>query len=210
MGNSFLFRAAIFSIGVLYAQQELEQRYPRYQLRPLDVLIITFSATPEFDQTVTVQPDGYIALRGAGDLHVQSKSVPEVKTLLGDVYKKILHEPVINVELKEFEKPYFIAGGEFGKPGKYELRGDTTVAEAVAIAGGYTDRAKHSQILVFRRVPNGWLEAKRVDIKAMMNRQNLSEDIQVRSGDLIFVPKSVFSKVRQFIPSSGFSIPGVP
>src|ERR1700739_1115125 len=45
-------------------------RYPRYMLGADDVLDITFEFTPEFNQTVTVQPDGYITLRGAGDLHV--------------------------------------------------------------------------------------------------------------------------------------------
>lgn len=209
MGKRILLLAATITVGLLCGQQGLEERYPRYLLRSSDVLAMTFPATPEFDQTVTVQPDGYIALRGAGDLYVQGKSVPEVSTLLQGIYSKFLHEPVINIELKDFEKPYFIAGGEFGRPGKYELRGDTTVAEAVAIAGGYTDRAKHSELLVFRRVPDGWLEAKRLDIKAMMNQRNLSEDMHLRSGDLIFMPKNKLSKIRQFIPSTGLSLPGM-
>jgi len=46
------------------------QRYPRYLLRESDVLQITFPLTPDFDQTVTIQPDGFINLRGVGDMYI--------------------------------------------------------------------------------------------------------------------------------------------
>jgi protein involved in polysaccharide export with SLBB domain len=182
------------------------ERNPRYLLRPTDVLQISFPITPEFDQSVTVQPDGYISLRGIGDLHIAGKSLPELSDLLHMSYGAFLHDPVINIELKDFEKPYFTAGGQFGRPGKYELRGDTTVAEAVAMAGGFTDAAKHSEVLVFHQVPGGWEEAKRLNVKEMMAKGNLSEDMHVRPGDLIYVPKNVLSKIRQFIPNMGMGM----
>jgi polysaccharide biosynthesis/export protein len=182
------------------------ERYPRYLLRASDVLQITFPISPEYDQTVAVQPDGYISLRGVGDLYIAGKSLPELTEALRKTYAQFLHEPIINVELKDFEKPYFIAGGEFGHPGKFELRGDTTVAEAVAIAGGFTDKAKHSEVVLFRRVPGGWAEAKRLDVKQMLANKDLSEDIHLRPGDLIYVPKNTLSKLRQFIPNTGLGM----
>ena len=48
--------------------------------------------------------------------------------------------------LKDFEKPYVLASGEVTRPGKYELRGDLTVSEAVAMAGGLTHEARHTQV----------------------------------------------------------------
>jgi polysaccharide biosynthesis/export protein len=182
------------------------ERSPRYLLRASDVLQITFPISPEYDQTVSVQPDGYISLRGAGDLYIAGKSLPELTEALRKAYGQFLHEPIINVEMKDFEKPYFIAGGEFGRPGKYELRGDTTVAEAVAIAGGFTDKAKHSEVVLFRRAPGGWAEARRLDVKRMLANKDLSEDAHLRPGDLIYVPKNNLSKVRQFIPNTGFGM----
>ena len=179
------------------------ERYPRYLLRATDVLQITFPISPEYDQTVAIQPDGYISLRGVGDLHIEGKSLPELIEALRKTYQQFLHDPIITVELKDFEKPYFIAGGEFGHPGKFELRGDTTVAEAVAIAGGFTDKAKHSEVVLFRRAPGGWAEAKRLDVKQMLAHRDLSEDVHLRPGDLIYVPKNAFSKLRQFIPNPG-------
>ena len=185
------------------------QRYPRYLLRPSDVIQLAFPITPEFDQTISVQPDGFISLRGVGDLHIAGKSLPELSEALHKLYGNFLNDPIINIEMKDFEKPYFTAGGEFGKPGKYELRGDTTVAEAVAIAGGFTEKAKHSEVLVFRRVPGGWEAAKRLDVKQMMVKGDLGEDVHLRPGDLIYVPKNKLSKIKDFIPvpGMGFGIP---
>ena len=75
--------------------------------------------------------------------------------------------------LKEFERPYFIVGGEVGKPGKYELRSDTTVAEAVQIAGGLTQQAKHSQVVLFRRVNDDLVETRLLNLKKMLKESSL-------------------------------------
>ena len=173
----------------------------RYRVRPGDVLDLNFSVAVEFNQTVTVQPDGHVTLREIGDLKVDGQTLPELRQKLASVYSKILHDPVISIDLKDFDKPYFTAGGEVGKPGKYDLRGPTTVAEALAIAGGYTAAAKHSQIILFRRVDDNWTEAKKLDVKKMFNTADLSEDLTVRPGDMLFVPKNTLSKIERFIPN---------
>jgi len=180
----------------------LQHRNRRYQLHSSDVLELNFPFTPEFNQAVTVQPDGYITLRGVESIKVDGKTIPELVDLLRTTYAKILHDPVINVELKDFEKPYFIVGGEVGRPGKFDLRGDTSVAQAVAIAGGLRDSAKHSEILLFHRVPDGWVQVKKVNLKKMLKEANLDEDAYLQAGDFLFVPKNAFSKIERFIPTS--------
>lgn len=191
------------------AGSTFDQRYPRYLLRPSDVLDITFPLSPEFNQTVTVQPDGYVNLRLVGDLLIQEKSVAGLTDLLQKAYGKVLNEPIINVELKDFERPYFIANGQFGHPGKYDLRGETTLAEAVAIAGGFTPKAKHSEVIIFRRTAGGWTQAKKIDVKRMLANADLSEDVELRAGDLIYVPQNKVSKIHDILPNTGmgFSIP---
>jgi polysaccharide export outer membrane protein len=184
----------------------LQHRYQRYKLHSADVLELSFPFTPEFNQTVTVQPDGFITLRGIEDLRVEGLSLPEVSSSLRASYGRILHEPVINIELKDFEKPYFIVGGEVGRPGKFDLRDETSVAQAVAIAGGLRDSAKHSQVLLFHRVPNGWMQVKRVNLKKMLNEANLEEDAYLQPGDFLYVPKNTFSKMQRFIPNSSMGL----
>jgi polysaccharide biosynthesis/export protein len=179
-----------------------QQRFPRYKLEFGDQFDVSFELSPEFNQSVTVQPDGYITLRGAGDVHVEGQTVPELTETLRRAYGKILNAPLISVVLKDFEKPYFIADGQVGKPGKYELRGDTTLTQAIAIAGGFQETAKHSQVLLFRRVDSDWVSAKIINVKEMEKKGNLHEDPYLHPGDMLFVPKNRFSKIRPFLPSA--------
>jgi polysaccharide export outer membrane protein len=193
-------------------QPVLQQRNPRYQLSKGDTFDLTFPFTPEFNQTVTVHPDGYITLTGVGDLFVAGKTIPELRELLQTAYATTLHNPVINVVLKDFEKPYFIAGGDVAHPGKYDLRADTTLTEAVAIAGGFTESSKHSQVLLFRRVSADWAEVKVLNVKKMFQAGNLTEDLHLEPGDMFFVPQNRISKIKKWIPytaiSTGFTPTG--
>jgi len=191
---------------------QLQHRNRRYQLHSADVLELNFPFTPEFNQTVTVQPDGYITLRGVDSIRVEGQTLPELNDSLRAVYGKILHDPVINVELKDFEKPFFIVGGEVGHPGKFDLRGETTATEAVAIAGGLRDSAKHSQVVLFHRVPDGWVQVKKLNMKKMLKDANLNEDAYLQPGDFLYVPKNTMSKIGRFIPTSSLGLyanPGV-
>jgi len=186
--------------------EHLQSRNPRYQLHSADVLELTFPFTPEFNQTVTVQPDGYISLRGVDSIPVQGQTLPQVSASLRKAYASILHQPIVDVELKDFQKPYFIVGGEVGHPGKYDLRGDTTTTEAVAIAGGLKDSAKTSQLLLFHRAPDGWIQAKRLNMKKMLKHANLDEDAYLQPSDFLYVPKNSMSKFSRFIPTSSLGM----
>jgi polysaccharide export outer membrane protein len=126
--------------------------------------------------------------------------------LLKKTYGKTLRDPVIVVDAKDFEKPYFVVGGEVGKPGKFDWRGEVTVTQAVALAGGFLGTSKHSQVLLFRRVSDKWTEAKLVNVKQMINARNLREDPVLQPGDMLYVPKNTISKIRTFIPSEGMGM----
>lgn len=179
---------------------KLQRRSPRYQLCRDDVLEVDFPLTPEFNQTVTVEPDGFVTLRGAGSLYVEGETVPQASESIRHAYVNVLHDPIVTVDLKDFEKPYFIVGGQVAHPGKYDLRGDTTVIQAVEIAGGFTDASKHSNVWVFRRVSNDWVESHRINVKTMLRSGNLGEDVSLLPGDMIYVPKSALSKVQRYLP----------
>jgi len=180
----------------------LQQRTPRYRLRYGDVLELKFPLTPDFDQEkVTIQPDGFISLVGIEDVHVEGRTIEELNKVIKDAYSTLLRDPVIHIKLLEFEKPYFVVGGQVKIPGKYEMRGDTTVAQAVNIAGGMVPEAKHSNVLLFRNVSDEWVKVVQVDLKKMLDKADLTEDLHLKPGDMIFVPKSTMAKLKGYIPS---------
>lgn len=182
------------------------RRYPRYKLRPGDVMDLNFQYSPEFNQTVSVQPDGFVTLREVGDVNVNGLTVPEVKAKVESAYSKILAKPEIGISLKDFDKPSFTVAGQVGKPGRYDLRGDTTVIEGIALAGGFTTASKHSQVVLVRRVDDQWSRAQLLDVKKLMASKDLGEDIHLQPGDMLIVPQNRLSKIRSFIPSSGVTM----
>ncbi len=187
------------------ANAGLHERNPRYQLRKGDSFDLDMPFSQEFNQTVSVQPDGYITLKAVGSMFVEGQTVPQLTDTIKTAYAKILHDPVITIALKDFERPYFIAAGQVGKPGKYDIRSSITITEAVAIAGGFTDKSKHSQVVLYRPVTGGY-EAKVVNVKKLLADRNLSEDLQVLPGDLVYVPQNEFSKIRPFLPTASTGV----
>jgi polysaccharide export outer membrane protein len=105
------------------------------------------------------------------------------------------------VDLADFQKPYFVALGQVGKPGKYDLREDMTVTEAIGVAGGFTAGAK-TQVFLYHRVSNEWAEVKELKLKDFLHGKNISEDAHLTAGDMIFVPEKAITKFRKYVPYS--------
>jgi len=182
------------------------ERRPLYRLQTSDIVEVTFTVAPEFNQVLTVQPDGYVILKDAGLVTAQGLTLPEFSEAVQKAYTGYLHDPRAAVALKDFEHPYFIIGGEVGKPGKYELRSDTTVTEAVQIAGGLIQSSKHSQVVVFRRVDDELVETRVLNLKKMLKKGGLREDVHLQPGDMVFVPQNEISKISRFLSRASLSV----
>jgi polysaccharide biosynthesis/export protein len=179
----------------------LQQRNPRYRVQRDDVLNISFALSPELNQSVTIQPDGYITLANTGSVYVQGMTVPEVVDAIKKAYANTLHDPIIDVDLKDFQKPFFVVSGQVAKPGQYDLRYDITASEAIALAGGLMPTAK-TQVLIFHRVSSGWMEVKKFNLKDILNGKNVNEDAILQPGDMIFVPEKFITNFRKYVPYS--------
>src|SRR5437870_1631453 len=118
----------------------------RYRLQPGDVLEVQYRYSPEFNQTVTVQPDGYISLEIGGDLKVAGLTVDLTRQAILRRASTRLQDPIATVILKEFQRPYFVVAGEVSQPGKIEMRERVTAIQAIMLAGGMKESAKSSQI----------------------------------------------------------------
>lgn len=179
----------------------LQQRYPRYTIQREDVLLLSFPLSPELNQTVTVQPDGFVNLQAAGSLHVQGLTVPEMAAAVKQAYAGILHDPIINVDLQDFQKPFFTVSGQVGKPGQYELRSDITVSEAIAVAGGLQPTAK-TQVFLFHKASDEWFQVEKLNLKDVLNGKKITEDAVIKPGDMVFVPENTITKFRRYVPYS--------
>ena len=194
----------ILALGsVCHAQSDspghFSSRDNRYRLQSSDVIDIYFNFTPEYNQTVTIQPDGFISLKDLGQSKVGGLTVPEATKTITEQYSALLHDPSITLTLKEFSKPSFVIAGEVSKPGKYELHGDVTLTDAIAIAGGFVIGAKESEVLLFRRVQPDMAEVKRFNVKRMFSQGEVKENPLLQPGDSLFISKSAVGKLDTFM-----------
>lgn len=171
----------------------------RYVLHPGDVLDIEYRYTPEFNQTVSVQPDGYISLQMGGDLKVAGRNLEQVRNLILARARTRLQSPELTVVLKEFQKPYVVVSGEVAQPGKFELRENLTAIQAVLLAGGFKDSAKSSQILVFRKLNADTAEVRSLNFKTLKRTSDLENDLTLQPGDMILVPRNRISKIERYV-----------
>jgi polysaccharide biosynthesis/export protein len=179
----------------------LATRYVRYRLQASDRLELQYRYTPEINQSVEVQPDGFVSLNVAGDIHVAGLTLEEARAAILSHVETSLNEPELNVTLEEYVKPAFVVAGQVGTPGRYEMHGDVTAIEAIAMAGGFKESAKHSQVLLFRHVTPDMAETRILNLKRMTNPSHprLEEISHLQPGDLLVVPQNAVSKMERFI-----------
>jgi Periplasmic protein involved in polysaccharide export len=186
------------------AQQQVAPRLTtvteeRYRLQPGDVFEVQYRYSPEFNQTVTVQPDGYVSLEVGGDLKVAGLTIEQARLAILKKASVRLQDPVATLVLKEFQKPYFVIAGEVSLPGKIEMRERITALQAIMLAGGMKEGARSSQVVVFRRINTDTAEVKLLNLKSIRSTADLENDLTLQPGDMVFVPRDKISKIERFM-----------
>lgn len=184
-------------------------REPRYRVQNGDVLEVKFRHTPEYNQTLSVQPDGFIHLEMAGEIRAAGLTLVEVTTAVRGGAARRLLDPEVSLTLREFVKPQITVAGEVAKPGMFELRGSLTATQAIALAGGFRESAKHSTVALVRRVDDQWAEIKVLDMKRMVNRRGFGEDVQLSAGDMLVVPQSRLGRIERVVRWTSLAVFGI-
>ena len=194
----FLALVALTSVRADEPQPQLRHR-PRYTLRAGDVLELQYRYTPEFNQTVTVLPDGYINLNLVGDVRVSDLTVAQAHDLIVEKASARLNDPELNLILRQFQQPYIVVAGEVNKPGKIDLRENTSAMQAVLLSGGFLPSAQTSQVLLFRKINGDTAEIKVLNLGKLRKTSDLEHDLMLESGDMLFVPRDKLERVSRYI-----------
>jgi polysaccharide export outer membrane protein len=181
-----------------------------YHLHTSDSMDVKFPYSPEFDQSVTVQPDGRVRLREIQAIVAAGLTPSELEEKVSYAYAGILNKPSVSIVLRDFQKPSFFASGEVGKPGRYDLREDVSLLQAIAEAGGMiNERAKKKQVILFRPQHDGTYESQSYDMAALL-KSHEAEAIPILPGDVIYVPQNFMSKIQKFLPTASMGASMTP
>lgn len=203
--NSFLRCALVLAtfsgcmLGITSAQQPELQHRPSYLLRSGDTLDLQYRLTPEFNQSVMVQPDGYVNLTEAGTVYVAGLTVDQAHDLIVQKASSKLNDPELTLVLESFTHPYVVVAGQVAKPGQIELKESTTALGAILLAGGFTLNAKAGQVIVFRKVNDTIAEVKILHLSRIHKTSQLEKDMALQPGDMIFVPQDRITKIEHYL-----------
>ncbi len=100
-----------------------------------------------------------------------------------------------------------VISGQIVKPGKYDLREAKTLMQAVFLAGGFTRDGNKKMVIHARPDGRGEWRIQAANVMGILNQKGTQKDIELRSGDYIYVPESRIAKfsravdiVRPFLP----------
>jgi polysaccharide export outer membrane protein len=196
--------AVLLSFAGGIGGQTLTDHNPMYHLEYSDSVTINFRYTPEFNQDVTVGPDGRTEVAGFGAILARGLTLDQFKSKILELSSKRLVRPEISLSLKNWVKPSVLVEGEVNTPGRVELHGDITVLDAIALAGGFRDSGAKSNVLLMRNDPDRGAYTRVVNLSQLINAHKLEEVPQLHAGDVLFVSTTKFSKLQQIAHLGAF------
>lgn len=189
-----------FAMGAAcQSKVSLASRDERYKLQPSDVLEVEYVYTPEYNQVVTVGPDGFVNLKLLGGVKVGDLTLDEATASITAKASVPLNKPELTLTLKEYVKPHFTVSGQIEHPGIYDMHGSVTMLQAIAMSGGLKEFAQQKQVLLVRKTNDEFAEVRVVDIKKLGTFEGAREDFNLKPGDMILVPKDKIGKVEPYI-----------
>ena len=156
-----------------------------YVVGPEDVIEVFVWKEPDLSTTVTIRPDGMITLPLAGELDAAGYTPTQLGEMVADRLKQYMDRPLVTVVVKQINSPKISVLGEVRRPGRYLLLQTTSVLDAIAMGGGFTEFASREFVVVLRQTPNGQ-QRYRVNVKRMVN-DNGGRPFQLTPRDVVYV-----------------------
>jgi polysaccharide export outer membrane protein len=158
-----------------------------YVIGPDDQLSIVFWRDKDLTSDVTVRPDGKISLPLLNDVQAAGLTPEQLRARITEDAKRYIEDPTAAVVVRQINSRKVFITGQVNKPGPYPITAPTTVLQLIAMAGGVTDYAKSSEIVVMR-VESGKPVSYPFNYKDITKRKNLKQNIELKPGDTVVVP----------------------
>jgi polysaccharide export outer membrane protein len=168
-----------------------------YRLMSGDSIEVLYRFTPEYNETVSVLPDGTVALQLIGSVPVAGLALSQAHDAIVERAATRLRNPELSVSLKSYEKPHFEVLGEVGSPGRFELHGQISAVDAIAMAGGLKSTANEGQILLLHRQNGEYSAATTINFRKLKKRNGSTEVPVLHNGDVVLVSTSGLAKLER-------------
>jgi polysaccharide export outer membrane protein len=160
---------------VVAAAEVIDEGDGPYLLDSGDKLRIFVYGHPNLSRLYTVDQQGMVSVPLIGDVPARGRTTRSLgRAIAARLGSQYVRDPQVTVDIAQ-SRPFFILG-EVRNAGQYPFVSGMTVQAAVAIAGGYADRADERRVQITRRHHGGIVE-----------KMDVPPDYVVRPGDTIYV-----------------------
>jgi polysaccharide export outer membrane protein len=176
--------------------------YRDYKIGPEDLLEIAVFEEEKLNKAVRVSSQGNISLPLIGILKVKGLTANELEKEIRDLLaEKYLQDPHVSVFIKEYRNQRISVIGAVEKPSVFEVTGQKTILDALAMAGGLKEEAGHLLFLIRsaqgdeipseeKKVSHSTPKTFVIDLEDLLVKGDLSLNLPLTHGDVINIPVS--------------------
>lgn len=169
---------AVLGLAIMLAAHA-QAASDQYRLGPGDKVRVTVFGDDQLSGEFQVDANGAIAMPLIGNVDAGGRTTNELAAnVVQKLQKDYLKNPKVSVEVIDY-RPFYILG-EVRNPGSYPYVNGMRVMNAVALAGGFTYRAREGHMKINR------------DVDGKMQELDADQATVVLPGDVIEVPERFF------------------
>ncbi|HUN28764.1 MAG TPA: polysaccharide biosynthesis/export family protein [Alphaproteobacteria bacterium] len=173
------------SIAALGLAVALIGAAPQQMIEPGDQLNVQVFGQQTLSQNVTVLPDGSINYPLIGRVELSGMTVDAATSLVSNRLARYVRHPYVTIAITQLGQPSVLVLGDVKNPGKYQLRPDAQLTDAIAAAGGL---AETNGPMPEARISDPAGNVQQVSLQALLHDGNTSLDKPLGEGDVVYVP----------------------
>jgi polysaccharide export outer membrane protein len=161
---------------------------PGTVIHPGDQLSVQVYGDQSLTQNVTVLNDGTIAYPLVGQVRVAGKTPAQAAAILKERLLTYVRHPVVTIAITQLAQPDVMVLGDVKNPGKYQLRSDAHLSDAIAAAGGMSDVNGNYPMA---RISDPQGHVTQISLQKLLRSGDTSDDVALGEGDVVYVPGPV-------------------
>src|SRR5687767_7882414 len=159
-----------------------------YVIGSEDMLQITVWKNESLSRALPVRPDGKISLPLLHDVQAAGLTPMQLQEKLSTALGEFMPNPEVSVTVTDVRSYRVSVLGEVQRPGVLQLKSDTTVLEAIALAGGFRDFASPGKIMILRKNGDGQAQKIPFNYNRVVKDNRGEGNVTLKSGDVVVVP----------------------
>ncbi len=170
--------------------KEPDPRTEEFVLGVSDAIRINVWKNPQLSTEVTIRPDGTITMPLVGDIVAAGKSPSQLRKDIEDRVKTYvkLEGSEVTIAVVAVNSYRFTVSGEVIRPGIFNSTSYVTIAEAIALSGGFTRFAKRNGMILMRRDDAGKVRRIPIVYELIADGSHPEMNLVLLAGDSLHVP----------------------